>query len=150
MILVLQRVKDSKVVVDGTTVGAIGRGVMILLGIEKGDGRDEIEYCARKTVELRIFPDDEDKMNLSLQDINGEALVVSQFTLAGKVAKGRRPSFDNAMPGDEAETLYEEFVKELEKHGIKTASGTFAAMMDVHLVNDGPVTFIIESKGRRK
>ncbi len=150
MILVIQRVRSSKVVVENETVGSIGRGLMILLGVEKGDGKAEVEYCAKKCAELRIFPDDQDKMNRSLIDIGGEALVVSQFTLPGKVAKGRRPSFDSAMPGDEAEPVYNDFVKQMEALGIKTATGTFAAMMDVHIINDGPVTFIVESKNRTK
>jgi D-tyrosyl-tRNA(Tyr) deacylase len=150
MILVIQRVTESKVIISGETAGSIGRGVMILLGIEKGDGEEEIKYCARKTVELRIFPDEERRMNLSLLDVNGEALVISQFTLAGKITKGRRPSFDNAMPGDEAKKLYKRFVEEMRAYGIKTETGEFGAMMDVHLINDGPVTFILESKNKRK
>jgi D-tyrosyl-tRNA(Tyr) deacylase len=150
MILVIQRVKEANVTVDGEIIGSIGKGLLILLGVEKDDGKPEAEYCARKTVELRIFPDSEQKMNLSLAEVEGEALVVSQFTLAGKVEKGRRPSFDNAMSGSEAEELYEYFVKGLRKLGIRTSTGKFAAMMDVRLVNDGPVTFIVESKNRKK
>ncbi len=150
MILVLQRVRSSKVIVESETIGSIERGVMVLLGVEKGDGEEEIKYCAKKSVELRIFPDNEKKMNLSLLDISGEALVVSQFTLPGRVGKGRRPSFDNAMPGEEAEKIYERFIDELRSHGVKTETGKFAAMMDVHLVNDGPVTFIVESKNRQR
>ncbi|MBN2134368.1 MAG: D-tyrosyl-tRNA(Tyr) deacylase [Acidobacteria bacterium] len=149
MILVIQRVRNSKVVVEEQTVGEIGGGILILLGVEKNDGEEEVKYCARKAVELRIFPDEEQKMNLSLLETGGEALIVSQFTLAGKVAKGRRPSFDNAMVGAEAEKLYEDFVNEIKSYSIKTATGTFAAMMDVHLINDGPVTFIVESRNRK-
>jgi len=149
MILVIQRVLESNVTVADETVGAIGRGVLVLLGIENGDGEEEIKYCTRKTVELRIFPDDEQKMNRSLLDIKGEALVISQFTLAGRIAKGRRPSFDRAMPGEEAEKLYQRFVEEMRSHGVKTETGEFGAMMEVHLINDGPVTFILESKNRK-
>jgi len=146
MILVIQRVKKSEVTVGVEIVGSIGAGMLILLGVEKDDGEEEMRYCARKAVELRVFQDEEKKMNLSLLDIQGEALVVSQFTLAGKVAKGRRPSFDNAMTGDEAENIYNSFVNEIKSYNIKTETGKFAAMMDVQLVNDGPVTFIIQSR----
>jgi D-tyrosyl-tRNA(Tyr) deacylase len=148
MIAVIQRVLNAKVEIEGRITGRIGRGILVLLGVEKTDGAKEIQYCARKTAELRIFPDNEHKMNLSLLDIEGEALVVSQFTLPAKIAKGRRPSFDNAMPGKSAEDLYLEFVKELKKLGIKTETGEFGEMMDVSLVNDGPVTFILESRNR--
>jgi len=148
MIAVIQRVLNAKVEIEGRITGEIGRGILVLLGVEKSDGKEEVEYCARKTTELRIFPDNEHKMNLSLVDIKGEALVVSQFTLPAKITKGRRPSFDNAMPGKSAEDLYLEFVKELKKLGIKTETGEFGEMMDVSLVNDGPVTFILESRNR--
>jgi D-tyrosyl-tRNA(Tyr) deacylase len=150
MILVIQRVKSSEVIVDGRSVGKIGKGVMVLLGVEIGDWLDEVKYCAKKTAELRIFPDAENKMNLSLLEINGEALVVSQFTLAGVIEKGRRPSFIKAMPGKGAEDLYLQFVREMRELGVKTETGEFGAMMDVHLINDGPVTFILESKDREK
>ena len=146
--MVIQRVKSAKVEIERKTTGEIGRGILVLLGVEKSDGKEEVAYCARKTAELRIFPDNEHKMNLSLLEISGEALVVSQFTLPAKIAKGRRPSFDNAMPGKPAEDLYLEFVEEMRKLGIKTETGEFGAMMDVSLVNDGPVTFILESRNR--
>jgi D-tyrosyl-tRNA(Tyr) deacylase len=148
MIAVIQRVLNAKVEIEGRIAGEIGRGILVLLGVEKSDGMDEAVYCARKTAELRIFPDNENKMNLSLLDIKGEALVVSQFTLPAKIEKGRRPSFDNAMPGKPAEDLYREFVEEMRKLGIKTETGEFGAMMNVNLVNDGPVTFILESRNR--
>lgn len=150
MIAVIQRVIHSKVEVESKTVGEIGRGVLILLGVEKGDSPAEAAYCASKTAELRIFPDGDQKMNLSLLDVKGEALVVSQFTLPAKIDKGRRPSFDNAMPGKAAEDLYLEFVDVLRKLGITTETGEFGAMMNVSLVNDGPVTFILESRNRDK
>ena len=148
MIAVIQRVLKAKVEIEGRVSGEIDRGILVLLGVEKDDGIEEAEYCARKTAELRIFPDDEHKMNLSLLDIDGEALVVSQFTLPAKIAKGRRPSFDNAMPGKLAEDLYLSYVEELRKLSIKTETGEFGAMMNVSLVNDGPVTFILESRNK--
>jgi D-tyrosyl-tRNA(Tyr) deacylase len=135
MITVIQRVLKAKVEIEGRNVGEIGRGILVLLGVEKSDGAEEVEYCARKTAELRIFPDKEHKMNLSLLDIGGAALVVSQFTLPAKIARGRRPSFDSAMPGKPAEDLYLAYVEELR---------------NVSLVNDGPVTFILESRDRIK
>lgn len=150
MIAVIQRVLNAKVEIEGRISGEIGLGLLVLLGVEKSDGPEEASYCARKTAELRIFPDGEQKMNLSLLEIGGEALVVSQFTLPAKIAKGRRPSFDNAMPGQAAEDLYLAYVNELRKLGIKTGTGEFGAMMNVSLVNDGPVTFILESRNRQQ
>lgn len=150
MIAVIQRVLSAKVEIDGRIAGEISRGVLVLLGVEKDDRQEEAEYCARKTAELRIFPDAEHKMNLSLLDISGKALVVSQFTLPAKIAKGRRPSFDNAMPGKPAEDLYLAYVEELRKMDIKTETGEFGAMMNVSLINDGPVTFILESREKTK
>lgn len=146
MKVVLQRVKEAFVNVDGKTVGRINQGVCLLVGIEKEDSQDDVRYLANKIVELRIFPDSKGKMNLSLLDIQGEVLVVSQFTLAGSVKKGRRPSFDNAEKPEVAEKLLDNFVKKYEDRGLKVETGIFSALMEIHLVNDGPVTFIIESQ----
>jgi D-tyrosyl-tRNA(Tyr) deacylase len=146
MRLVLQRVSRAQVSVDGEVAGEIGRGLLVLLGVQKGDGTEEIEWGARKTAELRIFQDEQDKMNLNLVDVNGEALVVSQFTLLANAEKGRRPSFTEAAPPEEAERLYLEFVDCLRKLGVPTATGTFAARMSVSLVNEGPVTIVLERK----
>ena len=142
---VIQRVLESKVEVDGKVVGQIGQGLNILVGVEKGDTEEDVKKLVNKIVNLRIFEDDNGKMNLSLLDINGEALVISQFTLAGNVKKGRRPSFDNAEKPEKAKQLYEKFVKEVSKL-VKTETGIFAADMKVYILNDGPVTFIIDSK----
>lgn len=145
MIALLQRVSRSLVTVDGETVGKIGLGYNILLGVLKGDDETDIEKLIQKIVNLRIFADENGKMNKSILDVGGEALVVSQFTLAGIVKKGRRPSFDNAMPPEIAKRLYEEFCLQLGKH-IEVQTGKFGAMMEVEIINDGPVTFIIDSK----
>lgn len=142
---VIQRVLESKVEVNGKVVGQIGQGLNILLGVEKGDTNKEVEKVVNKIVNLRIFEDEKGKMNLSLIDINGEALVISQFTLVGSIKKGRRPSFDNAESPDIAKKLYEKFVEEISKF-VKTQTGIFAADMKVFILNDGPVTFIIDSK----
>ena len=146
MKVVLQRVKEAAVEVQDKTIGKIGRGICLLVGIEKGDSEEDAHYLAKKTVELRIFPDEEGKMNLSLSDIRGEVLAVSQFTLAGSLKKGRRPSFDKAEEPDKAGKLFNYFVELIKQRGIEVKSGVFQAMMDVHLINDGPVTFILESK----
>ena len=145
---VIQRVREARVDVDATSVGAISRGILVLLGVEKGDGEGDAEWLAAKISNLRIFEDDAGKMNLSVTDIGGELLAVSQFTLAGNCAKGRRPSFDTAAPPDEANRLYEYFVTRLRSTGLTVATGIFQANMQVHLVNDGPVTFILESPKR--
>jgi D-tyrosyl-tRNA(Tyr) deacylase len=146
MKVVLQRVKEASVEVDGNIVGRINRGICLLVGIEKGDSEEDARYLAGKTAELRIFPDKEEKMNLSVLDIEGEVLAVSQFTLAGSVKKGRRPSFDKAEDPDRAKQLFDKFTVLLTKMGLKVETGIFAALMDVHLVNEGPVTFVLESK----
>lgn len=146
MIAVIQRVSSSSVKVDEKVVGEIGRGLNILLGVKKGDTSEDIPKLVNKIVNLRIFQDDNGKMNLSLLDIGGEALVISQFTLAGNVKKGRRPSFDESESPDIAKALYEEFVQEIENAGVKTQTGVFAAYMDVSIQNDGPVTFILNSE----
>ena len=146
---VIQRVTEARVEVGGATVGAIDRGMLVLLGVEKGDSERDAAWMAEKIVGLRIFEDTGGKMNLALRDIGGQLLAVSQFTLAGNCAKGRRPSFDTAAPPDEANRLYELFVAKVKGLGVQVATGIFQADMQVHLVNDGPVTFIIESpKGR--
>lgn len=142
---VIQRVSNARVDVERTSVGAIGRGILVLLGVEKGDGEREAERLAKKIIELRIFEDDNGKMNLSVGDIGGALLVVSQFTLAGNCAKGRRPSFDTAAPAEEAKRLYEYFVARVRETGVPAETGIFQADMQVSLTNDGPVTFIIES-----
>jgi D-tyrosyl-tRNA(Tyr) deacylase len=144
---VIQRVGEAEVTVDGKTVGRIGRGIVVLLGVEKGDGERDAQWLAEKISNLRIFEDQAGKMNLSLLETGGEILAVSQFTLAGNCAKGRRPSFDSAAPPEEAKRLYEYFVERLRGLGTKVETGIFQAMMQVSLVNDGPVTFILESQG---
>lgn len=146
MKVVLQRVKEASVDVGGETAARIGHGVCLLVGVEKGDTEKDIHYVADKIVDLRIFPDAEGKMNLSLRDIQGEVLAVSQFTLAGSVKKGRRPSFDRAEQPERAERLFDDFVKKIEERGMKVEKGVFGALMDVRLVNDGPVTFIIKDR----
>jgi D-aminoacyl-tRNA deacylase len=146
MKIVLQRVKESRVEVEGRTVGRIGRGLCLLVGVERGDGEADAEYLARKCVELRIFPDVQGKMNLSLAEAQGEVLAVSQFTLAGSVRKGRRPSFDGAESPVRAAELFEYFVGALEALGVTVETGVFQALMEVHIVNDGPVTFVLESR----
>ena len=147
MKIVLQRVKRASVEVDGRVVGEIGRGLCLLVGVEKGDGPDDADRLARKAVELRIFPDAEGKMNLALAEAGGDILTVSQFTLAGSVKKGRRPSFDTAEAPDKAAELFETFVSRLTEAGFRVATGVFQAHMDVHILNDGPVTFILDSRG---
>jgi len=141
---VIQRVNSANVVVEEKTVGKIGKGILVLLGVEKGDDETKADWLAEKIVSLRIFSDEAGKMNLSLQDIGGSLLAVSQFTLAGNCAKGRRPSFDTAAPPDEGKRLYDFFVKTVRHKGVTTATGIFQADMQVTLVNDGPVTFILE------
>lgn len=142
---VVQRVSRAKVTVDGEVTGEIGRGILLLLGVAVTDTEKEADYLVEKTLNLRIFEDADDKMNLSLLDIGGELLVVSQFTLYGDTRKGRRPSFINAAPPERANALYEYFVAEAGKQIRKVATGKFQAMMDVELVNDGPVTILIDS-----
>ena len=145
---VVQRVKEAKVVVDGKTVGEIGRGLLVLLGVEQTDEEKDAEYLVSKIIHLRIFKDSEQKFNLSLVDVKGEMLVVSQFTLLGDCRKGRRPSFTDAALPEKAKELYEYFISSVAKNNIPVASGEFQAMMDVHLVNDGPVTMLLDSKRR--
>jgi D-tyrosyl-tRNA(Tyr) deacylase len=150
MRIVLQRVKKALVVIDGKTVSEIGRGLLVLLGAEKGDTEALADYLAKKIVNLRIFPDENDKMNLSVRDISGEILVVSQFTLASYIKKGNRPSFSGALEEDTAEKLYEKFVEEVRNEGMRVKTGIFKARMEVSLINDGPVTFILERRANSK
>jgi D-tyrosyl-tRNA(Tyr) deacylase len=145
MIALVQRVRRSSVTVEGKEVARIGPGMTVLLGVFREDTEEEIARLMKKLPHLRIFADEEGKMNRSLLDIGGEALVVSQFTLAGNVKKGRRPSFDRAMPPEEAERLYERFCGELERF-VPVKRGIFGAMMEVEILNDGPVTFILDSR----
>jgi D-tyrosyl-tRNA(Tyr) deacylase len=145
MIAVVQRVNQSEVTVAGESSGRIDQGLMVLLGVGKNDQKKNADYLAEKIVHLRIFEDDAGKMNRSLIDIDGQMLVVSQFTLLGDCRKGRRPSFINAAPPDTAKELYEYFIDCIKKFGIHTQTGIFGAMMDVSLINHGPVTMILES-----
>jgi len=144
---VIQRVSRAKVSVNGEIVGEIGRGILVLLGVSDGDSEKDAVYLLEKTVNLRIFEDADEKMNLSLLDIKNDLLVVSQFTLYGDARKGRRPSFIQAAAPEKANRLYEFFVAEAGKMEIgKVATGRFQAMMDVELVNDGPVTILLDSE----
>jgi D-aminoacyl-tRNA deacylase len=142
---VVQRVSSARVRVDGAVVGEIAQGFLVLLGVGQGDGADEVAYMAGKIRDLRLFPDDEGKMNRSLLDIGGGVLVVSQFTLYGDCRRGRRPSFIAAGAPDLAKALYEDVVKELRASGLTVATGIFQADMKVELVNDGPVTILLDS-----
>ena len=142
---VVQRVKSASVTVDGERVSEIGAGVLIFLGVAHEDTTKELEYIANKVANLRIFEDAAGKMNCSLLETGGAALVVSQFTLYGDCRKGRRPSFINAARPEVANALYEEFITALEKRNVPTQGGTFQAMMDVQLINDGPVTILLDS-----
>ncbi|MEN8142198.1 MAG: D-aminoacyl-tRNA deacylase [Thermodesulfobacteriota bacterium] len=142
---VVQRVSECQVTVGEETTGRIAAGLTVLLGVNSHDTEKDADYLADKIANLRIFADEEDKMNLSVKDIGGEVLVVSQFTLYGDCRKGRRPSYNNAAPPELAERLYEYFVKSVEKQGLKVATGRFQAMMDVSLINDGPVTILLDS-----
>ena len=143
---VCQRVSRSTVAVDGKVVGSIGPGLLVLLAAAKGDNAEQVRWMAEKIPGLRIFPDTEGKMNLSLIEVTGEILVVSQFTLYGDCRKGRRPSYDQAAGPDTAQRLYDDFVITLRSLGIVVATGQFQAMMEVELVNDGPVTLLLDSE----
>ncbi|HEX6947002.1 MAG TPA: D-aminoacyl-tRNA deacylase [Acidimicrobiia bacterium] len=144
MRVVLQRVSRSSVRVDGEVVGQIERGLLLLAGVATGDTTDTVRAAAEKVAGLRIFSDDEGKMNRSVRDVGGSALVVSQFTLLGDARRGRRPSFTDAAAPEIAEPLIELFARELEGQGVPTATGVFGARMEVELVNDGPVTLVLD------
>ncbi|MBO5447599.1 D-tyrosyl-tRNA(Tyr) deacylase [bacterium] len=140
----IQRVKRASVTIDGELYSKIGAGMLVLLGVEKGDTKDNAEKLAEKLSKLRIYEDENEKMNLSILDVKGEMLVVSQFTLCGDCKKGTRPSFDKSAPPQIANELYEYFVEQVKAFQIPCRTGKFAAMMDVELINDGPVTFMVE------
>ena len=143
---IIQRVKHASVDVNGIKTGTISKGIVTFLGIHRSDDRQEITWMADKIINLRIFPDPDGKMNISLADINAEMLIVSQFTLYGDCRKGRRPGYSGAAPPEIAEPVYNRFVDEVRNKGIKAATGRFQAMMDVTLVNDGPVTLLLDSE----
>ncbi len=143
---VVQRVTSAKVTVADRVTGEIGTGLLVLLGVEQGDGPSDLQYIASKIRDLRIFADDEGKMNRSVLDIQGGVLVVSQFTLSGDARNGRRPSFASAAPPQIARALYEDVVRELQTCGLRVGTGEFQAMMQVSLVNDGPVTILLDSR----
>ena len=147
MRILLQRVSRASVTVRDELVSGIGSGLLLLVGVGKEDGFGEYDRLAERIVNLRIFEDEQGKMNRSLADIGGSVLVVSQFTLLGRTANGRRPSFDEAAPSDEAKRLYEQVVAGLRNHGTSVETGVFAAHMQIELLNDGPVTFVIDSRG---
>ncbi len=144
MRVVVQRVSEASVTVDGEVVGRIAGGLLVLVGFTTGDGGTQIEWMVEKLLGLRIFPDDEGRMNRNLEQVGGSLLIVSQFTLYGDVQRGRRPSFVGAAPPELAERLYNDFVEELRKRHGELATGVFGAMMEVALVNDGPVTLVID------
>ncbi len=142
----VQRVSRAAVHIGGETVGAIDRGLLVLLGVAAGDTEADARLLADKAAQLRVFEDDQQRMNLSLLDIQGAMLVISQFTLLGDCRKGRRPAFTGAAPPEVANELYEAFVADVAAHGIHVETGRFRAMMQVELVNDGPVTLLLDSK----
>ena len=144
---VIQRVSRASVEVNGQLVGRIDAGLLVLLGVAKGDGESDRRYLVEKIRTLRVFSDEQGKMNRSLADIGGSVLLVSQFTLLGRTSNGRRPSFDRAATPDEAKRLYDQIVSELRDHGTHVETGVFAAHMQVELLNDGPVTFVLDSRG---
>ena len=143
---VVQRVSEASVSVAGARVSSIGRGLLVLVGVGRGDGPADLEWLAEKIVALRVFGDANEQMNLSVQDVAGELLVVSQFTLHGDCRKGRRPSYSDAAPPEEAQRLYEQLLARLRAAGLTVQAGVFRAMMKVALVNDGPVTLLLDSR----
>ena len=145
MRVVVQRSLDSYVLVNGKITGSIDKGLVVLVGFTHDDDINDIDYIVKKIINLRIFDDKDGVMNLSIKDIQGEILIVSQFTLCGCVKKGTRPSFDNAMKPDEANEMYEYFIEKVKQQNIPVKTGVFGAHMDIQLLNDGPVTFVIEA-----
>jgi D-tyrosyl-tRNA(Tyr) deacylase len=143
--LVIQRVAQADVRIEGESVGRIGRGLLVLVGAEKGDDEKTAEEAARRVAGLRVFNDENGKMNLDLAAVGGAVLVVSQFTLGADLSRGRRPGFERALAGEDARPLYERFVRALAERGVPVATGRFGAMMQVSLVNDGPATFVLET-----
>lgn len=148
MKILIQRVKTASVTIENKLFSKIEKGMLIFLGIEKDDVEADMDWLINKIKNLRIFADEEDKMNCSIVDIDGEILLVSQFTLASNCKKGNRPSFDNAMKPTEANVMYEKFIKKLQQEGLKVKTGQFGAMMDIALINDGPVTFMVEHRAK--
>jgi len=143
---VIQRVKSAEVDVDGRLIGKIGKGLLVFVGVGKGDGEPDISYMSSKIPDLRIFEDHSGKFNLSLKEVGGEMLIVSQFTLYGDSRRGRRPSFTEAEDPSVAKILYEQLISKMKGQGIPVQTGEFQAKMDVHLINDGPVTLLLDSK----
>lgn len=143
---VIQRVKSAEVFVDGRLTGKIGKGLLVFIGVAKGDGEEDLSFFASKLPEIRIFEDESGKFNLSLREVKGELLVVSQFTLYGDCRRGRRPSFTEAEEPNLAKSLYERLVLELKEQGVPIQTGEFQAKMEVHLINDGPVTLLLDSR----
>ncbi len=150
MRLVIQRVTEARVLVNDNTTGNIGRGLLVFLGVAKSDTAADADYLLDKLLGLRIFPDNEGKMNRSVLEAGGDILIVSQFTLYGDCRRGRRPSFDAAAAPDQAQFLYNYFVETAKRRPLRVETGIFQAKMDVHLVNDGPVTILIDSEERRR
>jgi D-tyrosyl-tRNA(Tyr) deacylase len=148
MVACIQRVTEASVTIDGQVVGRIGQGLVVLLGVATGDTEKDAQQLAHKICELRIFEDDDGKMNRALLDVGGRLLAVSQFTLLADCRKGRRPSFIGAAPPQEAERLYEVFVAAVRSQGVHTETGRFRAMMQVALVNDGPVTILLDTRAQ--
>lgn len=146
MKIVIQRVSNASVEVEGLVVGAIGQGLMLLVGVEENDTQEDVDWLVKKVLDLRIFSDEEGKMNLSVKDIKGEILCISQFTLIADYKKGNRPSFIRAAKPDKAIPLFEYFKEQIKNSGLKTESGIFGADMKVSLLNDGPVTIVMDSK----
>lgn len=145
MKLVVQRVDNASVTIGNELFSSIDRGYLVLFGAEKNDTKEQADWLANKLCVLRCFPDENEKMNLSIKDINGEMLIVSQFTLCADIKKGTRPSFDNAMKPDEAKFMYEYFISKVKEHEIPVKTGVFGAHMQINLLNNGPVTFIINA-----